>query len=70
MYKNIDDENPTYEGFYYCNKFGHKEYVKLHSIENIVEITLELEDDGTQIYKEDIPKLIRALQAAYDYKGN
>ncbi|MGZ8888085.1 MAG: hypothetical protein ACXW1D_00850 [Halobacteriota archaeon] len=71
MYKNVDEEGSAYEGFSYKNLHGHLEYVKLLGDYNdLVEISLDLDGPGTEIYKKDIPKLIRALQAAYDYKGN
>lgn len=66
MYKKIDETIERIEGFEYSNKFGAIERVKfLHD-------TVVFEDDeGDELrafYLDDIPKLIKALQAAYDYK--
>ena len=67
MFKSIDpEEDSALEGFKYYNKFGDEEYVEFSSG------TVLVKDDSGQdieIYVEDIPKLIKALQLAYDYKG-
>ncbi len=56
------------EGFVYCNKDGEDEFVNLGSV--VAEIVST--DSQCHIYYEDIPNLILALQAVYDYnlKGN
>jgi hypothetical protein len=65
MFKRVDAEE-TVSGFSYENRHGNIECVKLG--ESCVQAIYE---DGCEIslfFYEDIPKLIKALQAAYDYK--
>lgn len=58
----------TEEKFAYTNKTGNVEYVKAVKDEGSVDL-FDFDDDRlNQIYYEDIPKLILALQAAYDFK--
>ncbi len=66
MYKFVDNEQSSdFQGFAYRNKYGSEEYVNL--LESIVEICVDSVE--VEIYYEDLPKLIKALQEAYDYKG-
>lgn len=72
MFKRIEIEsNEVIEGFSYQENDGELEYVimdysgRCHSVD-----IKNSGEDVTTIYKADIPKLILALQAAYDFKGN
>lgn len=68
MFKRVDiyESTPT-EGYSYLNGCGNEEFVKLWDCNSGVFIQ---DDDGNEaaILKEDIPKLVRALQAAYSHK--
>lgn len=67
MFRNVDaSREEGLEGYSYFNKHGDLEYVKLGIEGRTVEI-LGDEDEGAAIYKEDIPKLIKALEAAYSH---
>ena len=68
MFKRVDiTGNEKLEGFSYINKEGDEEFVSLpDGPYNIV--TISADEDGVCIYKEDIPKLIKALEAVYNYK--
>ena len=67
MFKSIDDDTVKIEGFYYRNKYGHNEYVVLNVLDDLVDITPNSGQSGTPIYVEDIPKLIKALDAAHKH---
>ena len=74
MYVSVDDDQaPTFtEGYCYTNQNGAVEYVKMDGNINVDYRTVYVEDSMGQyceIYANDIPKLIKALQAAYDHKG-
>lgn len=56
----------TVANFKYVNKTGNTEVVQIGS--RCVTLASEWGDVISEIYIEDIPKLIEALQAAYDYK--
>lgn len=65
-FKRIDlDEDAEYEGFSYYNCDGYEEHVKFGE-----DIVLYIGDDDAEypVYVDDVPKLIKALQAAYDFK--
>lgn len=66
MYVSVDVVAPTkIEGFSYINSGGYEEKVKLDGDDMII-----IEDDGgctSYIFIEDIPKLIKALEAAYKH---
>lgn len=64
MYKRVDAPQSDLEGFSYLNKNGNEEYVK---VENTNWANIFIIDGGVDVYYEDIPNLIKALQAAYDY---
>ncbi len=68
MYQRVDIEGGnTLEGFEYHNKDGESEYVHIDG-RNCDVITVA--DSGAAtiaIYTKDIPKLIKALQAAEQY---
>lgn len=70
MFKRIDaDNNIKFEGYSYLDKNGNEESVRMHyeSTEHrYVEITNSAQEKVI-FYKEDIPNLIKALQAAYDH---
>jgi len=69
MIKHIDkDYDATIEGFAYTNQDGDIEEVVYDW--DMVTIRYGCEDGGScsEIYINDIPKLIKALQAAYDYR--
>lgn len=68
MFKRVDSTeqiNDLLEGFSYLNKGGCEETV---SLSNGSLVHIEAGEDVCCIYKEDIPKLIKALEAVYNYK--
>jgi hypothetical protein len=67
MFKRVDvTGNERLEGFSYINKDGDEESVSLPDGINVV--TISVDNYKTYIYKEDVPKLIKALEAVYNYK--
>jgi len=67
MYKRVDCDGEDYiEGFSYLNLYDEEESVELVKGERYV--IVRADGDKVGIYDKDIPKLIKALQAAYDYK--
>lgn len=74
MYKRVDNgaEDQIVQGFSYSNKVGVIEYVEMHDWkESNAHVGInDGDEESCYIFKEDIPKLILALQAAYDFKGN
>lgn len=69
MFKRVDIvDNEKLKGFSYINKDGDEESVSLPvRPSNIVTISIDRCD--SVVYKDDIPKLIKALEAVYNYKG-
>jgi len=68
MFKRVDiTGDEELEGFSYINKDGDEESVSLP--DGIDVVTISVDNYKTYIYKEDIPKLIKALEAVYNYKG-
>jgi len=70
MYKRIDGPREDIEGYSYENQCGAIERVSIPHAEGptgVVDIMVE-DRKVVEIYHGDIPKLIKALQAAYDYK--
>lgn len=66
MFKSVDEESiDEIEGFSYLNKDGDKEFVELDW--SYVVLRGGGGDGLDAIYYEDIPKMILALQAAYDH---
>jgi hypothetical protein len=66
MYQRVDSEQKgTLEGFSYFNIYNEEEFVTI-TCEEITSI--DIDGDSVSVYDKDIPKLINALQAAYDYK--
>ena len=65
MYKRIDIEEDI-EGYSFANKEGEIELVKM----DVPGIILVEDCDGNRsyFYQQDIPKLIKALEAAYNHK--
>ena len=67
MYKRVDCESEDIiEGFSYLNLYGEEEFVGMDRDDSTIKI--EVDGEHIYIYDQDIPKLIKALQAAYDYK--
>lgn len=68
MYKRVDGSNNDGElkGFSYLNLWGEEEFVNFNIGDDTV--TLKIDDELVGVFDSDIPKLIKALQAAYDYK--
>ena len=67
MFKRVDvTGNEKLEGFSYLNQDGDEESVSLPDCIDFV--TISVDNYKTYIYKEDIPKLIKALEAVYNYK--
>ena len=65
MIKHIDEPD-VITGFAYTNKDGDTESVVYDW--DMVSICIDVDIPLSAIYIEDIPSLIKALQAAYDYK--
>lgn len=65
MFKRIDVDVPEgkFEGFSYANEDGDLEFVHVLDGGGIIKI-----EYNVGVYKRDIPKLIKALQAAYEHK--
>ena len=69
MFKRVDiTGNEKLEGFSYINKDGDEEFVSLPVGPSNVITLLFTDGEDVYIYKEDIPKLIKALEAVYNYK--
>ena len=69
MFKRVDiDSNEKLEGFSYLNQDGDEETVSLPVGPSNVITLLFTDGEKVYIYKEDIPKLIKALEAVYNYK--
>jgi len=67
MFKRVDvTGDEKLDGFSYINKDGVEESVSLPDGGDVVAISVD--NYKTYIYKEDIPKLIKALEAVYNYK--
>lgn len=65
MFIRVDEDCSDVTGYSYLNKNGDSEIVEMmHDYVIISDSCL----DTSEIYYEDIPKLIKALQAAYAYK--
>jgi hypothetical protein len=69
MFKRVDvTGNEKLEGFSYINKDGDEESVSLPVGPSNVITLLFTDGEDVYVYKEDIPKLIKALEAVYNYK--
>lgn len=69
MFKRVDiTGNERIEGFSYINKDGDEESVSLPDGPSNVITLLFTDGEDVYVYKEDIPKLIKALEAVYNYK--
>lgn len=68
MYISVDEQehSGTVEGFQYTNKNGDTEKVRIYN-SVIVEIHVDDSDQQVAIYTVDIPKLIKALEAAKNH---
>jgi hypothetical protein len=68
MFKRVDREvqPENIEGYSYENKHGYEEKVVMK--EGWVNVT-QSDETFIEIYYEDIPNLIKALQAAYKHKA-
>lgn len=68
MFKRVDvTGDEKLEGFSYLNKEGEEEFVSLpYGIDGVINISIDKEI--VCVYKEDLPKLIKALEAVYNYK--
>lgn len=64
-FKRVDKTGPKYDGFMYDSQSGIPEYVILGAGCVVIEDSC---GEKVTVYKEDIPNLMKALQAAYDYK--
>lgn len=68
MFKRVDvTGNEKLEGFSYINKDGEEESVSL-PIGFYGLVVISVNGNKVRIYKDDIPKLIKALEAVYNYK--
>lgn len=69
MLKRVDSHQDKIKGYSYINQDNKEEYVGISDAGGIVAIaTFSPDLVCTHIYKEDIPNLIKALEAAYDHK--
>ena len=66
MVDNTEASKKTEEKFGYIDQTGGIDYVEVRASENSVRI-VEADGDCVYIYNEDIPKMIKALQAAYNF---
>lgn len=67
MYKRVDiDEQESIDGFSYNNYDGDLEIVKFFGTEAVTLVYGDSCQVAT-IYIEDIPKLVKALEAAYEH---
>lgn len=67
MYIKVDEQQQTeIEGFQYTNKNGLDELVKLE--QNWVSFQGSSGVEISEVYYEDIPNFIKALEAAYEHK--
>lgn len=75
MLKRIDESTPEISGYSYMNADFMEESVLMKNPRNpeltedecVFQLKLSSSAD-TWVYRSDIPKLIKALQAAYDHK--
>lgn len=65
----VEDGSNEVEGFSYTNINGNVEKVHLNTGLSYVTLT-DIGENDFDVYKEDIPKLIKALQAAYNHVNN
>lgn len=65
MFKRVDVDEGNIEGFSYLNRWDELEVVKLGG--DVVRIKVDGHNE-LPIFLSDIPKLIKALQAAYEHK--
>lgn len=67
MFKRVDGPRTDVAGFSYENKSGFLEFVHKEDADGVC-VVQDSNRCKAYVYKEDIPKLILALQAAYDHK--
>ena len=69
MFKRIDakEGDTAIEGFSYMNSDDQEERVSIVGEDNIVNLEYTYEQPMSSVYVDDIPKLIKALQAAYNH---
>ena len=70
MFKRVDVEKggEVIEGFSYVNSDGDEERVAfLSNVDNVVDLQYYNRTPMSSVYVDDIPKLIKALQAAHKY---
>lgn len=67
MYKRVDGTagGEELEGFSYLNLFDEEEFVTVVGDDTVA---VRIGYSSVHVFDKDIPKLIKALQAAYDYK--
>lgn len=68
MFKRIDVAEEAIDGFSYRNQDGYDETIFIPNKWGVVKIVTQPNDSQIEVFKSDIPKLIKALQAAYDHK--
>lgn len=72
-YKRVDTIEPReYDGYSYINRDGAEEFITMKFTYKHDQY-VEIEDDCgavVKIYRQDIPSLIKALEAAYNHKDN
>lgn len=67
MFKRVDDEvGGKLEGFSYLSSAGREEFVELCSWDDTI-VSLYADGSKIELYVDDIPNMIKALQAAYDH---
>lgn len=62
----VDEDNTCNGEFGYKNKEGDIEYVAVHANDSVLFYD-HWDEDMSCIFIDDIPKMIKALQADYDY---
>lgn len=67
MFKRVDVDNDVIEGFSYFNRTNNEERVEINRSGAYIKLKEGEDQDMSIVYFQDIPKLIKALQAAYDH---
>ena len=66
MYKRVNEGiQDDFEGFSYLNIYNEEEFV---NVTGDGTVSIRVDGNSVHLFDKDIPNLIRALQAAYEYK--
>jgi hypothetical protein len=67
MFMSVDKPNDNIEGFQYINHAGDVEFVEIEDFYPN-RVTINTIDEVLSVHFQDIPKLIKARESAYQYK--